>query len=61
MSRKEVTHYKPDADEAARRSVQNQEYLARILRILQQDKEALSRNDLSVEEVQDILTRHPEE
>ncbi|MBU3023546.1 hypothetical protein [Aestuariibacter sp. A3R04] len=60
ISREEVEHYKPNAEEVARRSLQTQEYLARILRILQQDREALAVNDLSVQEVQDILTRHPE-
>lgn len=57
LSRDEIEQYKPDPQEVARRSQQTQEYLARILRILQQDKEEMAGNDLSVEEVQDQLTK----
>ena len=56
LSREEIDNFKPDAAEVAKRSVETQEYLARILRIMQQDKEEMQSNDPTVEEVQQQLT-----
>lgn len=58
LTRDEIENYKPDAAEVATRSIATQEYLARILRILQQDKEEqMSENDPSIESAQWDLTR----
>ena len=57
LSRADIEAYKPDAEEIARRSAETQEYLARILRIMQQDKEEMDGDDLSTEQAQEILTR----
>lgn len=56
LTREELEAFKPGAEEVAKRSQDTQEYLARILRIIQQDKEELTSNDPSVEEVQEKLT-----
>lgn len=58
LTRDEVENYKPDANEVAARSIDTQEYLARILRILQQDKEEqMSEDDPSMEFAQQELTK----
>lgn len=57
VSRDELNNYQPDSEEVARRSVDTQEYLARILRIVQQDKESIGSDDVSVEEAQAALTK----
>ena len=57
LSREEIESFQPDPDEVAKRSAETQEYLARILRIIQQDKEELDSNDPSTEEVQETLTK----
>lgn len=57
LSRDELTNYQPSKDEVAKRSVETQEYLARILRILQQDNEEMTSEDKSVEQVQQELTK----
>lgn len=51
LSADEVDSFVPDKAEADRRSIQTQEYLARVLRILQQNKEELMSDDPSVAEV----------
>lgn len=57
LSRDELTSYKPNADEVAKRSVETQEYLARILRIIQQDNEdQMAEGEPSVQQAQDQLT-----
>jgi len=43
ISRKEIEAFTPNAEQEAARSHWNQEYIARILRILQQQREALHR------------------
>lgn len=53
----ELDGYKPSKEEVAKRSIETQEYLARILRIMQQDKEELEADDPDMQTVQDILTR----
>ena len=57
VNREEIDGYTPDNAETARRSAETQEFLARITRILQQDKEEMQRNDPSIEEVQAALTK----
>lgn len=52
-----IESYQPSAAEVAGRSEAIQQYLARILRIVQQDKEALSAEDKSMAELQTELTR----
>lgn len=57
ISRSELDNYIPSAQEVAKRSVDTQEYLARILRIIQQDnEEQQSDGELSVEEAQQKLS-----
>ena len=52
----EIESYKPNADETAKRSLATQEYLARILRIIQQDnEEQMAENEPSVQQAQDQL------
>jgi len=58
LTRDEIENYQPSATEVATRSVATQEYLARILRILQQDKEEqMSDDDPSMEAAQWELTK----
>jgi predicted nucleic acid-binding Zn-ribbon protein len=57
VSKKMIDNYKPGKQEVARRSVETQEYLARILRIMQQDKEEMEANDPTMEEIQEELTK----
>jgi hypothetical protein len=58
LTRDEIENYKPNETEVAVRSVDIQEYLARILRILQQDKEEqMSEYDPSIAFAQQELTK----
>lgn len=57
LTREEINHYQPNSQEVAKRSVDTQEFLARLTRILQQDKEETERNDPSMESVQEKLTK----
>lgn len=58
LSRADIEHYQPDAKEVARRSAETQEYLARVLRIMQQDREEMEKNDPTMEQVQEELTQN---
>ncbi|SEK81885.1 hypothetical protein SAMN05216262_10323 [Colwellia chukchiensis] len=59
LQRSEIDDFQPCAKEVKRRSVATQEYLARILRIIQQDSEEQAAEDeLSVEEAQRELTKY---
>ena len=54
IGRDEVEHFAPSADQAAERGLWMQEYLTRVLRIVQQEAEAVEANtagDLYSEEV----------
>ncbi len=54
LSREEVEHFAPTAAEAAERGLWTQEYLTRVLRILQQEAEGIeasARGDVYSEEV----------
>ena len=42
LSRDEIDAFRPDADQAAERGLWMQEYLARVLRIVQQEGEAIA-------------------
>jgi hypothetical protein len=57
VAREEIDNYAPDNAETARRSAETQEFPARLTRILQQDKEEMQRNDPTIEEVQEALTK----
>ncbi|HVY34354.1 MAG TPA: hypothetical protein VG960_08010 [Caulobacteraceae bacterium] len=59
LSRDEIEAFAPTADQAAQRSLWSQEYIARILRIVQQEGEAITaseQGDLLSEEVAVELT-----
>ena len=53
----ELDGYQRSKDEVAKRSLETQAYLARVLRIMQQDKEELESNDPDMQTVQDTLTK----
>lgn len=57
LNKGEIDQYQPDSAEVSRRSEQTQTYLARILRILQQDSEELTNDDISVAQAQELLTK----
>ncbi|CAM3915574.1 hypothetical protein [Rheinheimera salexigens] len=52
-----IEQFTPTAKHTAARSLDTQEYLARILRIVQQDKEEVSQDDKSMEQLQRELTQ----
>ncbi|MNJ00870.1 hypothetical protein D3C73_1603170 [compost metagenome] len=54
LTRDEIDAFRPDADQAAERGLWMQEYLARVLRIVQQEGEAIAadaRGDVRSEDV----------
>jgi hypothetical protein len=58
VSKTAIEAFVPTKDEAAERGLWTQEYLARIFRIIQQDREAIAAGDeLSSEEVADELAQ----
>lgn len=58
ISRQDIDNFAPDAAQEARRSRWNQEYIARILRIVQQEREALeSKEEPTSEKVGDELAK----
>jgi len=58
VSRETIDAFSPTKQEASERGLWTQEYLARIFRILQQDREAIQRgSELSSEAVADELAR----
>jgi hypothetical protein len=57
IAKGELDQYQPSKDEVAKRSLATQAYLARVLRIMQQDKEELEGNDPDMQSVQDELTK----
>ena len=61
VARSEIEHFKPTADQAAERGLWMQEYLVRVLRIVQQESEAIAAaqaGDLYSEEVAAEITAH---
>jgi len=57
LAKDAIDSYRPSAAETAARSLAMQEYLARILRIVQQDKESITADEQSMEQIQAELTR----
>ncbi len=57
LSTAEIDAYVPDAAAEAERGAARQEYIARILRILQQEIERMEGADPDVEDVADMLGR----
>ncbi|XBQ16635.1 MAG: hypothetical protein ABL308_01900 [Oceanicaulis sp.] len=45
ISRADIEAFEPDRDQAAERGAWNQEFIARILRIVQQENEAIERGE----------------
>ena len=58
LNREDIDAFQPDQQEVARRSAETQEFLARVLRIMQQDKEEMERDDPSIEQAQMELTKN---
>jgi hypothetical protein len=62
LARTEIETFAPNADQAAERGLWTQEYIARVLRIVQQEGEAIAaaqKGDLYCEEVAVELTADP--
>jgi hypothetical protein len=62
LTRAEIEAFVPSADQAAERGLWTQEYIARVLRIVQQEGEAIAaaqKGDLYCEEVAVELTAEP--
>ncbi|WP_166423609.1 hypothetical protein [Paraglaciecola sp. 20A4] len=57
IAKGELDQYQPSKEEVAKRSLETQAYLARVLRIVQQDKEELECDDPDMQTVQDQLTK----
>lgn len=57
VSREEIESFTPTKDEAAERGLWNQEFLARVLRVVQQEAEALTATDDSSENIAEELAR----
>ena len=57
ISRSDIETFEPSKDDADARGAWTQEYLARILRILQQDREALEAKDQYSEEIAEELAK----
>ena len=59
FTREELEQFRPDAAAEAQRTRWTQEYIARVLRIVQQDTEAMQGGgmDVPVEEVMDVLRK----
>ncbi|WNC72140.1 hypothetical protein RGQ13_18770 [Thalassotalea psychrophila] len=55
ITRDELNNFQPDSEETAKRSLDTQVYLNRILRVLDQEKQAMATNDESVSEVLEKL------
>jgi hypothetical protein len=57
LNASEIDAFEPTKDEAAERGLWTQEYLARVLRIVQQEGEAGAKGDMASEEVAVELNR----
>jgi hypothetical protein len=58
VTRDAIERFAPTREESAERGAWTQEFLARILRILQQEREALAADDLASEEVAEELAKN---
>ncbi len=58
LSKAAIEAFEPTKEQAAERGAWTQEYIARVLRILQQDREAIARGDeASSEDIADEFSR----
>jgi hypothetical protein len=57
VNRSDIDAFAPDKAAAAERGLMMQEFIARILRITQQDREAIATDEKSSEEVADELAK----
>lgn len=57
VTREEIDSFTPTKAEAAERGLWNQEFLARVLRVVQQEAEALTATDDSSENIAEELAR----
>ncbi len=57
ISRDDIENFEPTKDDADARGAWTQEYIARLLRIMQQEREALGAKDQYSEEVADELAK----
>jgi predicted nucleic acid-binding Zn-ribbon protein len=57
LTRADIDAFEPSKAEAEERGVATQEFIARILRIIQQEREAIGFGDESAEEVADELAK----
>lgn len=58
VTREAIEEFVPTTSEADERGAWTQEYLTRVLRIMQQEREALNANDMSSEDVAEELAKH---
>lgn len=58
ITREDIEGFEPTKAEADERGAWTQEYIARVLRILQQDREALNADDMYSEEVAEELAKN---
>lgn len=58
VTRADIEAFSPTKQEAEERGARTQEFLTRILRVMQQEKEALSSDDLYSEEIADELAKN---
>jgi len=58
LTREDIEQFTPSKEDADERGARTQEYLARILRIFQQEQEALETNDQTSEEIADELANN---
>lgn len=58
VTREAIEEFVPTTAEADERGAWTQEYLTRILRVMQQEREALTANDMSSEDVAEELAKH---
>lgn len=57
ISRKDIERFAPSKAEAAERGLMMQEFIARVLRIVQQEREAIESDDQTSEAVADELAK----
>jgi hypothetical protein len=57
LTRQEIETFSPTKQQADERGAWTQEYLARVFRILQQEREALTRDEASSEDVAEELAK----
>lgn len=57
ISRDDIENFTPTKDEADQRGAWTQEYISRVLRIIQQEREALGAKDQYSEDVADELAK----